>query len=179
MKIMATFDGSSSSESIIAELEKLAHLPNLEILLLSVREVPRGQLVARRSVRQQAGVVAPDPMHPMLVEPTRPAYAEIKDQAVQRRLAELEGDLREIVARLPAGPRYYVEAQVSDRPSETILQRCKVLRPDAIVMATHGKTRSIHQIMGNTAEEVVRSRVAPVLLVPPSDAPPADPAHLN
>lgn len=179
MKIMATFEGSSSSESIIAELEKLAHLPNLEILLLSVGEVPHGQLMARRSVRHQAGVVAPDPMHPMLIEPARPAYAEIKGQAVQRRLAELEGDLHEIVARLPAGPRYYVEAQVSDRPAETIVQRCRVLRPDAIVMATHGRTRSIHQIMGHTAEEVVRAGVAPVLLVPPSDGQPADPAHLN
>jgi nucleotide-binding universal stress UspA family protein len=179
MKIMATFDGSSSPESIIAQLEKLAYLPNLEILLLSVGEVPRGQLVARHSARQQAGVIAPDPMHPILVEPERPAYAEIKDQAVQRRLAELEGDLRDVVARLPAGPRYYVEAHVSDRPAETIVQRCRVLRPDAIVMATHGRTRSIHQIMGHIAEEVVRARIAPVLLVPPSAAQPADAARLN
>ena len=58
------------------------------------------------------------------------------------------------------------------RSSRTTILRRHHLRamssqPDLIVMATHGRTGLVHILFGDVAEEVVRSGVAPVLLVHP------------
>jgi nucleotide-binding universal stress UspA family protein len=170
MRIMATFDGSTCSESILVELEKLACIPELEVVLLSSVATPRGRRARVRPLRPDPGIVALDAMHPILVGSLPQPVAERKDQAVERRLSEVREYLLGIAARLPQGPKYVIETHVTDHPGAKIVQRALALRPDMIVMATHGATGVIHHIFGDVVEEVMRSGVASVLVVPPGGA---------
>jgi nucleotide-binding universal stress UspA family protein len=58
---------------------------------------------------------------------------------------------------------------VSDDPAAEIIRLALADRPDVIVMATHGHTGVVRALFGATAEEVVRSGVAPVYLVHPEE----------
>src|SRR5687767_6634163 len=83
MKILATFDGSVFSESIIPQLRTLSALPGAEFILLRVDDVPRGQTtgVARPPIAAtpaSAGGTA------IIVDPAAPAVVETKEQAVER-----------------------------------------------------------------------------------------------
>jgi nucleotide-binding universal stress UspA family protein len=168
MKIMATFDGSEFAESILPQLAWMAVLPEAQFLLFSVAAEPSGQ--PRHPAMPAPHVVsAMQGAQPVAVEPAEPAYAETKDQAMARRQAELEQYLRGVARRLPVGPRYTVDACISDDPVAVIIARAVKERPDVIVMATHGRSGLTHMVFGGVAEEVVRSGVAPVLLVHPNE----------
>jgi len=168
MKIMATFDGSAFSESILPQLAWMAVLPEAQFLLFSVAAEPSGQPRHPAAPPPQS-VAAIRGSHPVAVEPAEPQYAETKDQAVARRQAELEQYLRGVTRRLPVGPRYAVEACISDDPAGAIIACAVKERPDVIVMATHGRSGLTHVVFGGVAEEVVRAGVAPVLLVHPDE----------
>ena len=168
MKIMATFDGSEFSESILPQLAWMAVLPEAQFLLFSVASEPSGQ-PRHPAMPPPQSVAAIQGARPVAVEPAEPQYAETKDQAVARRQAELEQYLRGVARRLPVGPRYRVEACISDDPVGAIVGRAVKERPDVIVMATHGRTGLTHVVFGGVAEEVVRAGVAPVLLVHPDE----------
>jgi nucleotide-binding universal stress UspA family protein len=55
---------------------------------------------------------------------------------------------------------------VSDDVAATIVERARAEKPDVIVMATHSK-HGLSALFGSTTDQVVRSGVAPVLLVHP------------
>jgi nucleotide-binding universal stress UspA family protein len=166
MKIMATFDGSEFAESILPQLGWMAVLPEAQFVLFSVASEPSGQ-PRRTSMPPPRVVSAMQGAQPVTVAPAEPVYAESKDQAVARRQAELEQYLRGVARRLPVGPRYTVDACISDDPVAAIIECAVKERPDVIVMATHGRTGLTHVVFGGVAEEVVRAGVAPVLLVHP------------
>jgi nucleotide-binding universal stress UspA family protein len=168
MKIMATFDGSKFAESILPLLEQMAGLPGAEFTLFSVAESPQGQLEEPRHRPATAAMPgAPGGGTTFVVEAPAPRYAETKGQAVERTLEGTESYLRGLVASMPVGPSYRVEAQVSGDPAATIIEQALRQQPDVIVMATHGHTGLVHVLFGDCAEQVVRSGVAPVLLVHP------------
>jgi nucleotide-binding universal stress UspA family protein len=170
MKIMATFDGSKFSESILPLLEQMAGLPGAEFILLSVADSPHGQLEGRP---HRPAVVAmpgaPGGGTAIVVDAPAVRYAETKGQAVERTLEETESYLRGLLAGMPAGPSYRVEAHVSGDPAATIIEQALRQQPDVIVMATHGRTGLVHVLFGDCAEQIVRSGVAPVLLVHPHE----------
>jgi len=94
--------------------------------------------------------------------------AEEAAQHPQQDLREaVERYLRELACRLPVGPRYAIVACTGDDSASTIIDRALRERADVIVMATHGRTGTLEDIFGGVAEQVVRSHVAPVLLVHP------------
>jgi nucleotide-binding universal stress UspA family protein len=99
--------------------------------------------------------------------PPAPRYPETKDQAVQRARSELEDYLLALASKLPAGARIHVEAHVSDHPAQTIIERAREEHPNMIVMASHSRAGVMRVFLGSTAEEVMRSGVAPVLVVHP------------
>ena len=66
---------------------------------------------------------------------------------------------------MPKGPKYAVETAIADDVTAAIVRYAIERHPDVIVMATHGETGVIHRLFGDTAEAVVRSGAAPVLLV--------------
>jgi nucleotide-binding universal stress UspA family protein len=166
MKILATFDGSQFSESILPQLETLCILPGTEIVLVSVAEMPHGQLRDDASRATAKPMVAPG-VTLTIVEPSPAEYAETKGQAVERRRAELNDYLNRIASRLPQGATHRVSILFADDAAEAIIQLAAAEKPDMIVTATHGHTGLSQLLFGHVAEQVVRSGVAPVLLVHP------------
>jgi nucleotide-binding universal stress UspA family protein len=165
MKILATFDGSALSESIIPQLETLSALPGAELVLLRVGDVPHGQTLTEKgtpAVGAPAGVGAGR----IIVNLPVTGFAETKDQAVERINAELDDYLSTIAARFPGVP-CRIESILDDHPRSAIVRFAITEHPDMIVMATHGHTGLVHVLFGDVAESVVRSGVAPVLLVHP------------
>ncbi len=168
MNVMAALDGSQFAEAILPILEKMARLPGATFTLVGVASVPSG-LRQRRSARRPTAVVAnaAGGGTAIVIQAPPAAIAETKSQAIQRTIAEMADYLRSVAERLPAGPTYLAEAHVADEPAATIIERARAECPDVIVMATHAKTGVVRTLFGSTAEDVVRSGVAPVLLVHP------------
>lgn len=166
MRILATFDGTPFSESVLPQLEMISQLPTAEFILMSVGHLPKGSL-------QHPATASPDALRegvntpPILVDATDPEWAESKSQAVDRRGAELAEYLRQIAARLPKDARIEFETDVSEHPAQSIVACAERHKVDIIVMATHSRSGIRHVLFGSTTEEVVRSGVAPVLVVHP------------
>ena len=167
MKILATFDRSPFSETIIPELTKMAALPEAEFILLSVAHVPKIR-ANRRSI--QRPIMANDAMGRVLrvmVEPPDPTFPENKGQAIDRRLDEISAYLSGIAHRLPEGTSVRIEAHIGENVADVIIDRAQAEQVDVIVMATHNRSNLSQALFGSVAEDVVRSAVAPVLLVHP------------
>lgn len=167
MKILATFDGTPFSEATVPVLTKMAALPGAEITLLSVAHEPsvhaRRQSISRPvSVNDAFGRGVP-----VIIQPPEPSFPENKDQAIDRRLEELDAYLSTIAKRLPTASKVGIEAHVGHKVAELIIDHARATQPDVIVMATHSATGIKHALFGSVAEAVVRSGVAPVLLVHP------------
>jgi nucleotide-binding universal stress UspA family protein len=52
-------------------------------------------------------------------------------------------------------------------PSHTILARADELKPDMLIMGTHGASGFEHLVLGSVAENVLRQAACPVMTVPP------------
>jgi nucleotide-binding universal stress UspA family protein len=102
----------------------------------------------------------------VIVDGTPTAYAENKEQAVERVKDELEDYLRGIARQLPGVP-CRIETMLDPDVRSAIVRFAIENDPDVIVMATHGRTGLVHLLCGDVAESVLRSGVAPVLLVHP------------
>jgi|SRR5689334_21066543 len=74
-----------------------------------------------------------------------------------RSLAEREGVIVDPVLRKP----------VKDSLSEAIVAEARKWKADLIVMGTHGKRGLTSTLLGSTAQGVIRTSKAPVLLVTP------------
>ncbi len=167
MKIMATFDGTKFSEAILPTLQRMSAMPTAEFILLTVGHEPN--VKARRSRRRP--IVTSDAMGratPVVIQPREPTFAEDKGQATERRLDELDIYLAAIANGLPELTQTHIEAHIADEPARVIVDRARAENVDVIVMATHSSTGLKHALFGSVAEAVVRSGVAPVLLVHPT-----------
>jgi nucleotide-binding universal stress UspA family protein len=170
LRILATFDGTPYSEETLPTLIELAALPNVEFALLSVAHEPSVHAELRGEPRAYtSGQIYGAPG--ARFTPASPHYPETKDQAIQRSRGELEDYLLTLAARLPSGTLVRVEAHVSDHPARTIIERAREEHPDMIVMASHSREGLLRVFLGSTAEEVMRSGVAPVLVVHPVGRP--------
>jgi nucleotide-binding universal stress UspA family protein len=91
----------------------------------------------------------------------------LKPFPVWEREARLKLD-RIAVERIPRTTRSETFTR-SGFPAGEIIATAKDLGADLIVMATHGHSRSAlnHLFLGSVAEQVVRSSVCPVLVIPP------------
>jgi len=167
MKVLATFDGSRSSESILEQLRKMLTLPIDEVVLFSVVEPPEKGVRMRGPLRPVVGVAPGPGTTPLVIQPKPPGFVETKEQAMDRGLADRADYLHSLERQLPAGPRYVCAVVAHDDPACAIIERALVEQPDVIVMSTHGHSGLVHILFGDVAEEVVRSGVAPVLLVHP------------
>jgi nucleotide-binding universal stress UspA family protein len=102
-----------------------------------------------------------------VVEQPPPFYAESKGQAIQRTehalleyLESVSGPLRETGSQVRTAVRL-------GEPELQIIDFAREGGYDLIVMATHGRSGLSEFVQGSIAEAVVKSGVAPVLLVRP------------
>jgi nucleotide-binding universal stress UspA family protein len=170
MKVLATFDGTKYSESIIPQLSKIARIPDVDVTLLSVGHEPNERLRGRGTPQAiVSGDYITGRMGQMDFQPTDPQFAENREQAFERRIRELEEYLADLAHRLPEGLTVHIEAHLSSKPAEMIVQRAREEQPDVIVMATRSRGRIAQALFGSTTEHVIRSAVAPVLVVHPPE----------
>jgi len=169
MKILATFDRSKLSEEILPQLEMIARLPGVEFTLLGIARTPEGRISRHGDMATAVGAAITQ-AESSIVDARDVQWAENKGQAIDRARAEMEDYLRGIAHRLPASATVNVDARVSDHAAETIILCAEALQPDVIVMATHSRTGIAHILFGSTTEHVVKSGVAPVLVVHPRGA---------
>jgi nucleotide-binding universal stress UspA family protein len=167
MKILATFDGSVFGESIIPQLRYLCGIAGAELVLLRVEDVPQGQASGPAEVPATGVTGAASGRGAVAIRNAQPQTAENKEQAVERVRAEMIDYLRGIAAQLPAGTPTRTEVILDADVRSAIVKFAIKEAPDMIVMATHGHTGLMHVLFGDVAESVVRSGVAPVLLVHP------------
>lgn len=169
MKVFATFDGTPFSEATVPILQRMANNPASEFVLVGVAHEPSGKL-QQRGIRRRITVPtdAFANANPITIDRGEPKFAETKDQAFDRARHELEYYLEEIARRIGA-PNISIEAHISDEAAKTIIEIAREEQPDVIVMATRSRTGISHLLFGSTTEKVVRSSVAPVLVVHPKD----------
>jgi nucleotide-binding universal stress UspA family protein len=92
--------------------------------------------------------------------------AESRTQA----LAQLEHDLKDYLqqeARELTGVTVETRVEFADDVGEAIVARARATHPDLIAMATHGRTGLGHLLVGSVCEQVIRSGVAPVVVLRP------------
>jgi nucleotide-binding universal stress UspA family protein len=167
MKILAPFDGSPMSESALHQIAKVAHAGEDSVELLSVIEPSPGIVRMRGPLRP---TVAPlSGSEPVVLEPPTAEVVETKSQAIEREMAARLDYLEGLGKQLPAGLGYSCDVITHDDPACAIVAEAMSRKPDLIVMTTHGRTGLVHILFGDVAEEVVRSGVAPVLLVHPEN----------
>jgi nucleotide-binding universal stress UspA family protein len=162
-EVLVTLDGSTLSESVIKFIPGLVR-PNDEIILLMVPQIPP----ATRSPRQgyRFPIVVGNAVAKL--EPDPPFYAEDEGHAIDRARSETKDYLEERALFLRnEGLTVTCEVDFDDDPAHGIIEYAKSRRPLFIAMATHGRGGLDHAVHGSVAERVIRSGVAPVLVVRP------------
>lgn len=168
-KILVTVDRSKLSEAVLPELEKLLDGSPAEVTLFTVGEPPRATRRRRGGPARPTpvGSGALGPFTEGVMEPAPPRYAETRDQAVERSEHELLDYLAGLSTFIQeSGSKVDVVARLGE-PAREIIAFAREGGFDLIVMATHGRSGLSELVQGSIAEAVVKSGVAPVLLVRP------------
>lgn len=172
-KILVPLDGSALSETAIPLVRRLLEGTPAEITLFAVDEAPHETVRRRRGLRSPVLVsVTPGAAAtvPLVFEPGPPAYLETRDQAIERREHELIEYLIGVGQPLAAAGCAVQAAVHFGDPAREIIAFARRGRFDLIAMATHGRSGLRQTLQGSVAAEVVRSGVAPVLVVRPRNA---------
>jgi nucleotide-binding universal stress UspA family protein len=172
ISILATVDGSPASRAVIPALAALASDLRARATLLTVVERPRA------TPRQAEVVRAPFTGAPAVhgasetasIRAARePSYVESDDQALARAIAEGREFLEDAARPLKdQGIEVKTEVLVNNNVAEAIIDFARRSEAGLIAMATHGRGGLNELVQGSVAAAVVRSGVAPVLLVRPT-----------
>jgi nucleotide-binding universal stress UspA family protein len=76
---------------------------------------------------------------------------------------ELVEKLRQFVQSGDTGLSIEQRLEVASNPAEGILRVAREMKPDLIVMGTHGRTMFRQKLLGSVAEQVVRNAPCPVV----------------
>lgn len=166
IKLLVTLDGSRFSEKVLDLAVPLATKAGAEVFLLRVNPpahdvVQAGPNLDPRSEAESAAIMGGVPPAPRVRE------VETATQASERMAAEALDYLRRLATRFN-GLRTECLVREGDDPAAEIVRCADELGVDVIAMATHGRSGPLHLLLGSVAESVVRSGVAPVLLVRPA-----------
>jgi nucleotide-binding universal stress UspA family protein len=169
VRILVTLDGSHFSESILATVAKIARPLDAAVELLIV-----GQPDQAHSTPIHSSMIEMTPMAtasgtrvsvPPPFAQVAPA-AESRAQAVERMEATLHDYLAKHAHELD-GVDTQIRVEFADDVAGAIVERAHQTHPDLIAMATHGRTGLNHLLAGSVCERVIRSGVAPVLVLRP------------
>lgn len=160
--VLVTLDGSAASERILQEVSRLDGDRLLKVTLLRVADEPGAvaetphPLVAGGAVVPGGTVSVPPPR---TIEDRGRAFERVRHELtayLEAKVGELKGLAGEIETDVRFGD-----------PVEEIVAEAKEKQVDLIMMATHGRAALSQVIFGNVAAGVIRSGIAPVLLVRP------------
>lgn len=165
LRMLVTLDGSPFSERVLDAAADLARQANAEVTLLRIvshaHDIGRssGNLDALGEEQASALTGTPGPQH-------RIRELETTTQAAERHLSEARDYLTPLASRY-FGEAAKIEARESRNPAEEIIRVAIEKNIDLIAMATHGRSGIAQLLVGSVAEAVMRSGVAPVLLLRP------------
>ncbi len=142
--LLVPVDFSSCSTSAAAWAADLAARFGAELTLLHVTEMPRGLDRATLVSPVGGSDVPPVPIGDWISDSGR--------DRVRRLAQNLSSRGIQVGVRVVEGPAV-----------RTILDAAKELKPDAIVMGTHGRKGLAHAFLGSVAERVVRGAKCPVI----------------
>jgi len=167
-RVLVPLDGSSLSEQVLPVVRELLEGGAEEATLFIVGEEPRATLQRRTGLTRSlpiTGLVGQLPRGVLAATP--PAYAETKDQAVEREEHELLEYLDQAGRSLVEAGRSVRAAVHLGEPAQEIIEFAGKGQFDLIVMATHGRSGLRETLQGSVTAQVVRSGVAPVLVIRP------------
>ncbi len=171
MRFLITLDGSSFSEAVLDPARRFIQAANAETHLMRVGEPPPHVVSEPRLTPRDAvsdyGSVSGRPMMEeeeasLTIDAHQETYSTLFDQTEHELLEYLE-DKGAVFSSQPV--TYNVV--LSQEPALQIVDYAKEIGADLIMMATHGRSGLAALIQGSVAGEVVRSGVAPVMLVRP------------
>jgi nucleotide-binding universal stress UspA family protein len=168
--VLVPVDGSPLSEEVLPVVAELLEGSKAEVTLFIVGDQPRATSRKRPGIRQAlpiGGMAAPGGISAGVLPASLPTYAESKDQAIVRRENELLEYLDDVGKPLVKKGRAVHAAVHIGNPAAEIVAFAKKARCDLIAMATHGRSGLNETLHGSVTAEVVRSGVAPVLVVRP------------
>ena len=169
MRILVPLDGSHFGEAILASVAKLARPLGATVELFSVGRLGQAhQTPTAYGPRDPIPVAAPSGtrLNVPLLNEVLPPMAESRSQA----MARIEDALRDYLngcAHELEGINTEIVVDVADDPAAVIIERARKEQVDLIAMATHGRTGLNHLLAGSVCEQVIRSGVAPVLVLRP------------
>ena len=174
-KILVPLDGSALSEQVIPLATELLNGCAEEATLFTVGQPPKATRLRRKGLRRPLPLAAlGGTLSGGMVPATPTVYAETKDQAIKREehelLAYLDRAGRPLVT---TGRPVHGVVHIGD-PARELIDFAREGGFDLVVMATHGRSGLRQTLQGSVTAEVIRSGVAPVLVVPPKHQ-----AHVN
>ena len=94
--------------------------------------------------------------------------SEVVEQLEKETLKAAEDKLKKEAGAIVKSKKIKVVFDIKKgTPAETILREEKAKKVDLIVIASHGKTGILKQLMGSVAERVVKGAKCPVVVVKP------------
>ena len=167
-KILVPLDGSSLSEQVIPLATELLDGGAEEATLFTVGQPPKATKLRRRGLRRPLPLATLGGSFPGGVVPAIPAvYAETKGQAIEREERELLTYLDRAGRPLvTTGRPVHGAVRIGD-PARELIDFAREGGFDLVVMATHGRSGLRQTLQGSVTAEVIRSGVAPVLVVRP------------
>jgi nucleotide-binding universal stress UspA family protein len=173
MKLLVTLDGSYFSEAVLATVAAIARPLNAEVELLAVGQpqavhatVAHTPVVELAPVATATGTRMSVPLPNELLEPP----AESRAQAIDRVEATLRGYLVHCARESLPGIDVRTRVEFDDDVAGAIIARARQEHPDLIAMTTHGRSGLSHLLAGSVCERVIRSGVAPVIVIRPWSA---------
>jgi nucleotide-binding universal stress UspA family protein len=167
--VLVTLDGSHFSEAILGTVMSLAPALGADVELFRVgnphdaRDTPLraeyGELAPMAtSTGTRVSVPLPSEQSALRVE--------TREQAIDRIDANMREYLSKRAAELP-GINTTIAVDIADDPAQAIIAHARRVRPDLIAMATHGRSGISQLLTGSVCESVIRSGVAPVIVIRP------------
>ncbi len=170
-KILVTLDGSDVSREVLPMATRLARDLGAEVTLLEVVHPVSGTLdrpIETPAVSAAGAATGPASPPQVFTSRREPRWAENAGQAIERVEAEAREALADTARALEAEGIDVVEKVImSDDPAQEIVRYAKAQAFDFIAMATHGRSGLSELVQGSVASAVVKSGIAPVLLVRP------------
>ncbi len=167
-KMLVPVDGSRLSEQVLPLVKELLDAGVEEATLFMVGEVPTATPQRRKGLRRPLPLATVAGTSARAVIPAAPpAYVETKDQAVERREHELLEYLTAAGRPLVETGRPVHAAVHFGEPAQEIVDFARRDQFDLIVMATHGRSGLRETLQRSVTAEVIRSGVAPVLVLGP------------
>ncbi|MDZ4278422.1 MAG: universal stress protein [Dehalococcoidia bacterium] len=168
-KVLVPLDGSALSEEALPVAQRLLDGGADEATLFIAADAPQPTRRRRAGLQQPVSIAmaAAGPMLGQDVPATPPSNAENNSQAVERREHELLEYLAKAGRGLVQTGRLVSAAVHFGDPAKEIISFAKRGGFDVIVMATHGRSGLRETLQGSVTSEVLRSGVAPVLVIRP------------